>query len=92
MQNEIVDKIEPIADNDERQLVGQFLFFQKIFHFFRFVAVGFAANALDFLDLVRFYRSLDVLEMHVCFLAEIILTTTVLEKFLENIKSSNEMF
>ena len=36
----------PVADDDERQLIGQFGLFQKVFDALRIVAVGLATYAL----------------------------------------------
>ena len=71
VEDQIVDKVESIADDNERELVGEFLLLEEIFDLFRFVAVGLSANSLDLFDLVSFDSGLDILEVHVSFLTEI---------------------
>lgn len=71
IEHEVVDKIESIADDYERQLVGKFGLFQEVLHAFRVVAVALAAYALHLFDLARFAGRLDVLEVDLVVLAEV---------------------
>jgi hypothetical protein len=51
VKDKIVDHVETVANNHQRLLIGQFCLLQVVFDQFRVVAVGFAANALDLLQL-----------------------------------------
>jgi hypothetical protein len=48
VESEIVNKVEPIADNDERKLVREFRLFEEVLDFLRVIEVTLPANALDF--------------------------------------------
>ncbi len=58
-----MDKIETVANNDERKLVGQFGLFEEVLNLLRVVVVAFAADALNLANLAGTRSSLDVLEM-----------------------------
>lgn len=62
--NKNLHVVEAIAHDNKRQLILQLHFLQIILDALRFVAVAFAANALDFLDLAGTARSLNVFEVH----------------------------
>lgn len=71
VQNEVMHEIESIADDDQRQLVGEFRFLQEVLDALGIVAVRLAADAFDLLDLAGLARRLDVLEVHVGLLTEV---------------------
>jgi hypothetical protein len=48
VENEVMNKVEPIADNDERKLVRVFRLFKEVLDFLRVVEVTLSANAFDF--------------------------------------------
>ena len=64
-------KVEAVADDDERQLVGELGLLQEVLHALRVEAVALAADALHLFDLARLARRLDVLEVDVGLLAEV---------------------
>ena len=64
-------KIKAIANDYERKLVGEFGFFQKVFHALRIEAIRFAANALDFFYLSGLACGLYVLEMNIGLLTKV---------------------
>uniref|UniRef100_A0A8W7PT82 Uncharacterized protein n=1 Tax=Anopheles coluzzii TaxID=1518534 RepID=A0A8W7PT82_ANOCL len=71
VQHQVVHEIEPIAHNDERQLIRQLRLLQEVLDALRIVAVRLAADALHLLDLVGLAGGLDVLEVHLRILAEV---------------------
>lgn len=66
-----MDEIETVANNDQRQLVGQFCLLEKVLDFLRVVVVAFPANPLNFPNLASTRSSLNVLEMDFGILAEV---------------------
>jgi hypothetical protein len=71
VQDEVVDEIETVADNDERQLIRELGLLEEILDFVGIVIVALAANALHLADLAGTSGSLDVFEMHFRVLAEV---------------------
>ena len=71
IQHEIVNKIESVANYDERKLIVQLGLLEESLDFLGVVAVALSADSLHFFDLARLAGSLDVLEMHICVLAEV---------------------
>ena len=66
-----MDEVESIAHDDQRQLIGQFGFFQEILHALGIVAVRFSADAFDLFDLTCFTGCLNVFEVHILLLTEV---------------------
>ena len=64
-------KIEPIADDNERELVLEFGLFEEVLDFLRVVVVALSADALNLSDLVRASGRLNVLEVDFGVLAEV---------------------
>ena len=64
-------KVKSIANNDQRQLVGQFGFFEEVFDALRVEAVRLATYALDFFDLACFACRLYIFEVHIGLLTEV---------------------
>ena len=56
-------KVEPIADDDERELVLEFGLLEEVLDFLRVVVVALSADALDLSDLVCASGRLDVFEV-----------------------------
>jgi len=71
IENQVVHKVEPIADNDKRKLVLKFGLLEEVLDFLRVVVVALSADALDLADLVRASCRLDVLEMDLRVLAKV---------------------
>ena len=71
IENEVVDKVESVANDDQGELVGQFSLLEEILDFLGVVEVAFPANALDFTYLARSSGGLDVLEVDFGVLAKI---------------------
>ena len=71
VKNEIVNKVEPIADNDEGKLVREFRLFEEVLDFLRVIEVTLSANTLDFPNLTCASGGLDILEMNLRILAKI---------------------
>lgn len=63
-------KIVSIADNDERQLIGELCLLQEVLYTLRGVAVGLAADPLNLLYLTGLTRSLDILEVNLWILGQ----------------------
>ena len=57
IEDEIVDKVVSVADDDQRQLVGQLSLLQEVLHALRGVAVGFPERKEKYEFL--FYNSWD---------------------------------
>ena len=64
-------EVEAVADDDERQLVGQLCLLEEVLDALGIVAVALTADPLHLLDLARLARRLDVLEVHLGVLAEV---------------------
>jgi hypothetical protein len=71
VENKIMDKIKPIADNNEGKLVREFCLLEEILDFLRVVEVTLPANALDFPNLSSASGGLDILEMNLRILAKV---------------------
>ena len=71
VEDEVVHEVEAIADDDERQLIGELGLLEEVLDALGVEAVALAAYALDLLDLARLARRLYVLEVHVGLLAEV---------------------
>lgn len=71
VENEIVHKVEAIADNDKRKLVGEFGLFEEVFDFLRVVEVALAAETLHFADLASTGCGLDIFEVDLGVLAQV---------------------
>ena len=71
VENQVVHKVKPIADNDKRKLVLKFGLLEEVLDLLRIVVVALPANALDLPDLVRAGGRLDVLEMDFGVLAKV---------------------
>ena len=71
IKNQVVHKIKPIADDDERELVLEFGLLEEILDFLWVVVVALSANALDLSDLVRASGCLNVLEVDFGVLAKV---------------------
>ena len=71
VQHQVVNKVESVAHNDQRQLIIEFRFFKERLYFFSVVAVALTADSLDLFDLASFACSLDVLEMYICILTKV---------------------
>jgi len=63
VEDQIVHKIEPITNDDERKLIGQFGLLEEVLHTLRVVAVTLTANSLDFLDLSGLAGGFNVFEV-----------------------------
>ena len=66
-----MDKVEAVADDDERQLVRQLGLLQEVLDALGVVHVALPADALHLLDLRRLARGFNVLEVHLGLLAEV---------------------
>lgn len=64
-------KVEPIADNDEGELVLEFCLLEEILDFLRVIIVALSANTFDLSDLIGACGSLDVLEVDFRVLAKV---------------------
>ena len=71
VEYEIVHEAEPVANNDERELVGELGFLEEVLDLLRVVEVALATNALDLANLASTGSSLDVLEVYLGVLAEV---------------------
>jgi hypothetical protein len=71
VEDEIMNKVEPIADNDERKLVREFHLFKEVLDFLRAMEVTLSTNAFDFPNLTSASGGLDILEMDFRILAEV---------------------
>ena len=71
VENQVVHKIKPIADDDERELVLEFGLLEEVLDFLWVVVVALSADALNLSDLVRASGRLDVLEVDFGVLAEV---------------------
>ena len=71
VENQVVHKVEPIADNDKRKLVLKFGLLEEVLDLLRIVVVALSANAFDLSDLVRAGGCLNVLEVDLGVLAKV---------------------
>ena len=71
VEDEIMNKVEPIADNDEGKLVREFRLFKEVLDFLRVIQVTLSTNAFDFPNLTSASGGLDILEMDFRILAEV---------------------
>ena len=66
-----MDKVEAVADNDQRQLLSQVGLLEEILDLLGVVVVALTADTLNLGELVHSSGSLNVLEVHFGVLAEI---------------------
>jgi hypothetical protein len=66
-----VHKVEPVADDDEGQLVRELGLLEKVLDFLRIVEVALPADTLDLPNLTGASRGLNVLEVDLRVLAEV---------------------
>jgi hypothetical protein len=71
VKNEVVDKVETVANDDKGKLVGQLGLLEEVLDLLRVVVVALAADTLDLADLARARRRLDVLEVNLGVLADV---------------------
>jgi len=71
VENEIMNKVEPIADNDERKLVREFRLLKEVLDFLGIIEVALSANALDFSNLTGTSDGLNIFEVNLWILAEV---------------------
>ena len=71
VEDQVVHKIEPVANDDERKLVLKFGLLEEVLHFLRVVVVALSADTFDLSDLVRAGGRLDVLEVDLGVLAKV---------------------
>ena len=64
-------EVESVADDDERELIRELGFLEKVLDLLRVVEVALSAEAFDFSDLTSSGCGLDVLEVHLGILAEV---------------------
>jgi hypothetical protein len=60
VEDEIMNKVEPIADNDEGKLVREFRLFKEVLDFLRVIEVTLSTNAFDFPNLTSASGGLDI--------------------------------
>jgi len=92
IKHQVVDKVEAVADDDQRQLVRQLGLLQKVLDALGVVAVGLAADALHLLNLARLARRLNVLEVNLRILAEVDDGAQEVEQALKALKESKFSF
>ena len=66
-----MNEVEPIANDDKRQLVLKASFLKEVLDLLWVVVVALATNALDFPDLASAGSSLDILEVYLGILAQV---------------------
>ena len=71
VKNQIVNKVESVADDDERELIGQLSLLEEVLDLLGVVEVTLPTDTLDFTDLTSTNGSLNVLEVNLWILAEV---------------------
>lgn len=71
VEDEFLDEAESIADDDERELIGELGFFEEVLDLFGVVVLRLAADAFDFADLTGSRCRLNVFEVDLGVLAEV---------------------
>jgi hypothetical protein len=66
-----VNEVEPLTDDDERKLIGEFHFLEEVLDFLGVIEVTLPENALDFSDLTSSSCSLDIFEMDLWIFAQV---------------------
>jgi len=64
VENEIVNEVESVANDNERELIGEFGFLEEVLDLLRVVEVRLANDTFDFADLTSSSCGLDVLEVN----------------------------
>ncbi|GJC99267.1 hypothetical protein ColKHC_08093 [Colletotrichum higginsianum] len=82
VENQVVDKVEPVADDDEGQLLLESSLLQEVLHLLGIVEVAVPADALDLIELTHLGGSLDVLEVNIGVLREVDDAAEVVEQTL----------
>jgi len=77
VQNQIVNKVEAIANNDQRKLLGKVGFLQEVLDLLGVKVVRFSADTFHFLDLAHCCGGFNVLEGDLLILAQVDDTTEV---------------
>ena len=65
VEDEVVDEVEAIADDDERELVGELGLLEEVLDALGIVAVALTADTLHLLDLSSLAGSLDTQDNNV---------------------------
>lgn len=71
VEDEVVDKVEAVANDDEGELVGELGLLEEVLDLLGVVKVALANDALDLADLTGPRGGLDVLEVNLRVLAEV---------------------
>lgn len=71
VENQIMDHVESVTDNDERELIRHLGFLKEVLDLFGVVVVALSADPLDLSDLASSGGSLDILEVDLLIFAEI---------------------
>jgi len=71
VENQIVNKVEPIADDNKRKLVLEFSLLEEVLDLLRVVVVALSANTFDFSNLVGACGCLNILEVDFGVLAKV---------------------
>jgi hypothetical protein len=66
-----MNKVELVADDDERKLVRKLRLFEEVLDFLGVIEVALPANALDLSDLTGASGGLDILEMNLWILTQV---------------------
>jgi hypothetical protein len=71
VEHQVVDKVETVANDDQRQLLGQVGLLEEVLDLLRVQAVALTADTLDFLELAHLGGGLDVLEGDLLILGDV---------------------
>ena len=71
IKNEIMDKVEAVADDDKGKLILKLCFLQEILDLLWIVMVAFPTDTLNFTNLAGPSGSLDILKVHFWIFAEV---------------------
>jgi hypothetical protein len=71
VENQVVNEVEAVAHDDERQLVREFRLLEEVLDLLGVVEVALAADALHLADLTRASSGLNVLEVYFRVFAEV---------------------
>ena len=87
VEDKVVDESKPVANDDERKLVGKFGFLEEVFDLLRVVEVALSTNALNLTNLAGARGGLNVLEVYLGILAQVDNRAEVVIQPLRNVRT-----
>eukprot|EP00116_Pleurobrachia_bachei_P010630 sb/3470892/ len=86
-----MDKVKPITDNNQGQLISQLGLLQEVLNSLRIITAALSTDPFHFLDLTRLAGCLDVPKVHLSLLAKVHDAPQEVEETLETLESFKQL-